>query len=736
MDSMNQPAPATSPEESAAATAEDPYLWLEEIDSPRALAWVEEQNARTKRELGSGPEFEALYREALTVLNAKSRVPHVTFRGKYLYNLWRSEENPRGVYRRTTLESLRSGSPEWTTVLDIDALSRREGKPWVFGGMACLPPEHRRCLVSLSPGGGDAVEVRELDAETLTFVENGFFLPVAKSDVSWIDENTVFVGTDFGAGSLTESGYPRVVKVWKRGTPLAEAATLYEGSRASVAARARRLRTETGDIDLIFDSLSFWRTEVFEVTGLPAKEKGGSVARIQLVMPGGSPYGVQRLALPETADVIDGFRGRLVVRLQDDWAAGGRTLRAGSVILVEPSSLRESSASGAPAVEVLVEPSASQVVEEVEVTDAAILVSMLDNVRGRLYRFTPQSTRDAQRTTGFVWKRESIPFPENGSVSLMSADHETGDALVLFESFTTPPTLYHVARSGAAPQAVTAQEATFDASRFDVTQQWARSKDGTRIPYFVVAPKAMARDGRNPVHLWSYGGFRSSLTPSYSGSYEELYGAYGKLWLERGGVFVLANIRGGAEFGPAWHASVLKEKHERIFEDFEAVAEDLVRSGITAADRIGIEGRSNGGLLTLATMIRRPELYGAVVSGVPLADMERYPLLLAGASWIGEYGDPRIPEEWAYISRYSPYQNLRADAEYPPIFVYTSTRDDRVHPGHARKTVARLLEQGHQVWYYENTEGGHGGSSTNEQLAYRLALTYRHLWRAVGERRK
>ncbi len=732
MDSVNPAEPAPTSEVASAPTAEDPYLWLEEIDSPRALAWVEEQNARTQRELASSPEFDALYREALAVLNEKSRVPRLTFRGRYLYNLWRSEEHPRGIYRRITLESLRGGNPEWTTVLDIDELSRREGTQWVFGGMTCLPPDHRRCLVSLSPGGGDAVEVREFDAETLRFVDGGFFLPVAKSNVSWIDENTIFVGTNFGPGSLTESGYPRVVKVWTRGTPLAAAVTVYEAERSSVSASGMRVRTEAGDIDLVFDSPTFWTTEFHELSGLPKKEKGGSMARIELVLPGAEPspaFTLRHLMLPETSEVVGGFRGRLVVRLQDDWSLGSRTIRAGSVVLVDPASVRES-AGASPAVEVLVEPSASQVVEQVEVTDESILVAMLDNVRGRLHRFTPRLAADSSRqSTG--WSREAIPFPENGSVSIMSAHDENGDALALFESFTTPPTLYHVPPAGGAPLAVAAQEATFDGARFEVTQQWATSKDGTRIPYFVVAPKGMARDGRNPVHLWSYGGFRSSLTPSYSGSYEQLYGAYGKLWLERGGVFVLANIRGGAEFGPAWHASVLKENHERIFEDFEAVAEDLVRSGITTAKRIGIEGRSNGGLLTLSTMIRRPELYGAVVSGVPLSDMKRYHLLLAGASWIAEYGDPRIPAEWGYLSRYSPYQNLRADAAYPPIFVYTSTRDDRVHPGHARKTVARLLEQGHEVWYYENTEGGHGGSSTNEQLAYRLALTYAHLWRSL-----
>lgn len=411
MDDVKPIETAAAPARSAVGDVADPYLWLEEIESPRALEWVRAQNERTRRELAATPEFDALYRDALAVLNAKSRVPSLTFRGKYLYNLWRSEENPRGIYRRTTLDDLRGGAPRWTTVLDIDELSRREGKPWVFGGMACLPPEHRRCLVSLSPGGGDAVEVRELDTETLRFVTDGFFLPVAKSSVSWIDENTIFVGTDFGPGSLTESGYPRVVKVWKRGTPLAAATTLYEADRASVSASGARVRTETGDIDLVFDSPSFWTTEVFEVTGLPKREKsGGSVVRIELVLEGdtsaASGLALRRLALPETSEVIDGFRGRLVVRLQDDWELAEKTLRAGSVILVDPEAVRGGGRHGREprgaepaALELLVEPSESQVVEQVEVTNEAILVTMLDNVRGRLLRFTPGESG---------WKREAI----------------------------------------------------------------------------------------------------------------------------------------------------------------------------------------------------------------------------------------------------------------------------------------------------------------------------------------
>jgi prolyl oligopeptidase len=583
-------------------------------------------------------------------------------------------------------------------VLDVDELSRREGKPWVFKSLTCLPPERRRCLLALSAGGGDAVEIREFDAQALRFVEGGFSLPSAKTAVDWIDENTLFVATDFGPGSLTESGYPRMVKVWRRGTDLAAARVLFEADRSAVRVYGHRVRTETGDLDLVEENVTFWTTRRHLVTGLP----DGTV---------------RRLEIPETATLAGGFRGRLVLALQADWTAGGRNFKAGSVVIVDPS--------GTP--ELIVEPTASEVIEtqDVVVTDRAILVPLLEDVRGRLDRFTPAAAGG--------WARERIRFPDQGALSVMTAHDERGDALVTFETFLTPPTLYHVPPQADAPAAILSQAPTFDGSRFEVKQQWATSKDGTRVPYFVVGPKGLKRDGTNPVHVFSYGGFRSTLKPSYSGSYEPHYGAYGKLWLERGGVFVLANVRGGGEFGPRWHASVLKENRHKVWEDFEAVAEDLVRTGLSAPRRIAIEGRSNGGLLTLAAMNRRPELYGAVIAGVPLSDMRRYHEMLAGASWMAEYGDPRIADEWAFIRQYSPYQNFRKDAPYPPVFVFASTRDDRVHPGHARKTVARLQELGHRAWYFENVEGGHGGSSTNDQLAYRIALSYAHLWRALGE---
>ena len=690
--------PARTP---TAREAADPYLWLEAIDDPKALDWVRAQNERTRLELASTPAFEEMRQQALAALNSKSRIPSLTYHGPYLYNLWKDESNPRGLYRRTTLAELRKPSPKWTTVLDIDELSRQEGKAWVLKSIDCLRPASRQCLISLSPGGGDAVEIREFDTETLRFIENGFFLPTAKTNVDWIDKDTLYVSTDLGPDSLTESGYPRIVKIWKRGTPVSSALTVHEADRKAVSASGSRIRTDSGNIDLIRESVTFWNSKVWERVGSTNHP----------------------LPLPESATIAGGLRGRLIVIPQDPWAFGNETFPAGSVVAVDPAALR---AGRSDAVELVVASTPSSIIdtENVEVTDHGIFVPTLENVRGRLAHFTPSGPRG--------WKRESIPFPDHGALNVMTTEESSGDALVSFETFTSPPTLYSWRRETAEPDAILSQKPTFDGSRFDVTQQWATSKDGTRIPYFIVGPKNMKRDGSHPTHIFSYGGFRNALTPSYSGSYEPHYGAYGRLWLERGGVFVLANLRGGGEFGPAWHAGVLKENRYKVYEDLEAVAEDLVKSGITRSERLGIEGRSQGGLLVLSTMVRRPELYGAVIAGVPLSDMKRFHEMLAGASWMAEYGDPRIPAEWAFISKYSPYQNFRTGVRYPPLFVFASTRDDRVHPGHARKTVARLQEMGHPVWYYENIEGGHGGSSTNEQLSLRIALSYAHLWRFLG----
>ena len=673
----------------------DPYLWLEGVDDEKALDWVQAKNEAAAERLKSSPLFEQLYAEAKTTLNASSRIPDVYQEEGWLYNIWRDEKNPRGIFRRTTLKEFASDKPEWEVVINIDTLSQEEDRQWVFKGMSCLPEHPENCLVRLSPGGGDAVVSREFNSVSKTFVKDGFYLPLAKGSASWIDADTVFVSTDFGEGSMTDSGYPRIVKRWKRGTLLSAAELVYEADVSSVSANAFRLHSTGGDIDLVRDGKTFWTSE-----------------RYQLIN-----GGRQHLELPPSATVNGAFQGRLIFSLKEDWKLADRTYLQGTVLIADTEALH---AGGKGLIDVLIEPDETTVVQSVVTTDATILVTVLENVRGKIYRYNPGKEGR--------WERSPVNFPDNGSLEITSTDEDTGNFFARYESFTSPPALYYVASEDWQPQKVKSQLPSFDGSRYQTEQYFATSADGTKVPYFVVLSKNIKRDGKNPTHIFSYGGFRNSLTPSYSGSYENLYGAYGKLWLDRGGVFVLANIRGGGEFGPAWHAAALKEKRPRAFEDFEAVAEDLFKRKITSPKHLGIEGRSNGGLLVGATMTRRPDLYGAVICGAPLLDMKRYHKLLAGASWMAEYGDPDVPEEWEYIKQYSPYQNLSEGVDYPPIFFYTSIRDDRVHPGHARKMAARMEALDQDVWYYENLEGGHGGSSTNDQLAYRLALAYTHLW--------
>ena len=682
----------------AAEPAADGYLWLEEVDSARSMEWVHAHNAVTAARLGAQSGYTDLHRDALAILNSTSRIPAVSQHGGYLYNLWQDPSHQRGLFRRTTLTDFRKDNPLWETVLDIDELSRAEGQKWAFGGATWLEPEERRCLIHLEPGGSDAAEVREFDTQTKAFVVGGFTLPVAKSRVSWRGADSLYVATDFGPGSLTKSGYPRIVKLWKRGTPLAAAILIYEGKETSVASSASRIRMAGGgEIDLLSDGLTFWTSAVSQIMG-------------DRLVP---------LAVPPTARVIDGFRGRLVVWLKESWTFQGMTFPADAVLLVDPAALRGESGSA----EMVVAPTPQAIVRNVAVTPSGLLVATLDNVRSRLDRFVPRASGG--------WQRETIGFPDNGALNILSTHSDTGAAFVEYQSFLTPPALYYVPPGGRTPEQLKTQAPTFDGARFEVVQNWTVSADGTKVPYFVVGPKGMKFDGENPVWMFSYGGFENALTPAYSGSYEDLHGAYGKLWLERGGVFVLANIRGGGEFGPVWHTSVLKENHYKCYEDFEAVARDLAKRGITSPAHLGIEGRSNGGLLVGSTMLRHPELYGAVVCGNPLLDMRRYTKLLAGASWAGEYGDPDDAAQWAYISQYSPYQNLTGGKKLPAVMFYSTTRDDRVHPGHARKMAARMEALGYPVEYFENIEGGHHGPVVTEQLATRIARTYAFLWRQL-----
>ena len=672
--------PATDP-------ADDPYLWLEDVEGDRALAWVEAQNAATAAELRATPLYDALYRDALAVVTSDDRIPYPSLRGDDVYNVWTDAEHPRGLWRRAALADYLAGDPDWEVLVDVGALGQAEGVTWTWGGSTCLP-DSSRCLVRLSRGGADATEVREFDTATGAFVEGGFRMPEAKSSAAWIDADRLLVSTDWGPGALTESGYPRVVKVWERGTALADARAVFEAPATDMGAWAGSMRDRGRTVPVIAHRPSFFE---------------GST----LVVADGE---TRRLDLPLDADPMV-VEGQLVVYLRSDWESGGETFAQGSIVSMGLDAFLD----GERAFETVFAPGDRQTVEGTATTRTTLLVSTLDEVEGQLTRY---------RWAGGAWTAEPVDAPGLGTVSVVSADDESDRFFFAYSSFLQPSSLYLAGDDGSVAL-VRQLPDQFDAAGLAVEKRTATSADGTAVPYFVVHREGLAMDGTNPTQLYGYGGFEVSLTPSYSA-------ITGKAWLERGGVYVLANIRGGGEFGPRWHRSAMRGERQRAYDDFVAVAQDLIQTGVTSPEHLGIRGGSNGGLLVGAVAVQRPDLFGAVVSSVPLLDMYRYDKLLAGASWVAEYGDPDDPDDWAFISQYSPYQNVRADADYPRILFTTTTRDDRVHPGHARKMAARMLEMGHPVYYFENTEGGHGSGVTPEQQAHAWATIYAYLWDALG----
>jgi prolyl oligopeptidase len=684
-------APALSAEATMAAEQDDPHLWLEEVDGARALEFARSANTRTLSELRERSEFAPIRDGVRDVLDSRERIPHVAEHADRLYNFWQDRANPRGLWRRTSWDDYRKPQTSWETVLDVDALARDEKENWVWKGAKCLPPRGDRCLISLSRGGGDAVVVREFDLAKRRFVSDGFVLPEAKSDADWRDRDTIYVSTDFGHGSMTDSGYPRIVKRWDRGTPLAQAVTVFEGQRTDVGVGAwvdHEFRDgETRITEGVQRLIAFYNSEAF-------------------VLRNGVPV---RLAVPSdaTAQIVGPW---LVVRLRSAWDVDGRLFSAGSLVAARLQDFLQ----GKRAFEVLFEPTARTALQKTwSATRNAIVLDVLDNVRSRVLMLTP---------TADGWQRHEIALPSLGAASAQPVNrYESDRVFITYQDFLTPPTLF-VGDPREPIEKLKSMPAFFDASGMSVQQLETKSRDGTRVPYFVVGRRGVKNA---PTMLYGYGGFENAIEPFYSGG-------LGRAWLARGGVLVVANIRGGGEFGPAWHQAALKEKRQNAFDDFIAIAEDLVRGGIAEPRQIGIRGGSNGGLLVGAALTQRPELFGAAVAQVPLLDMRRYNKLLAGASWMGEYGDPDVPEQWAYISKYSPYQNVRKGVRYPPTLFVTSTRDDRVHPAHARKMFARMREQGHDVWYYENIEGGHGIASNNEQRALMNAIEYTFLWKHLG----
>jgi prolyl oligopeptidase len=666
---------------------DDPYLWLEDVTGDKSLSWVAERNEASTGELTSSPEFNALRDRLLAAFDSDDRIPFAAKRADQIYNFWQDGQHPRGLWRRTTMDSYRTAAPDWETVIDLDALGEAEGEAWVWHGADCLPPEYRKCLVSLSRGGADADVMREFDTVDKQFVEGGFGLPEAKGGATWLDADTLLVQTDFGAGTLTTSGYPRQVKLWERGAPLDDAPILFEGEAADVAVQAGRDFTPGFERTWVTRAMTFYTSETWvDVDGALFK-----------------------LDVPEGANAF-GWRGWLLVELRADWTVGGKTWKAGSLVATD----LEAFLGGGRDFAALFTPTERTALSGVTTTKSAVVLNVLDNVRSRVTVVRPGADG---------WSSSDLQgLPEFGSIGASAVDAYNSDELFLtITDFLTPTTLSLTSIDGGAPEQLKAMPSYFDASNLEIAQHEATSADGTKIPYFEVSRKDRKLKGKNPTLLYGYGGFEVSMTPSYSAS-------IGMAWLEQGGTYVLANIRGGGEFGPSWHQAALKEKRHKAYEDFIAVGEDLVSRKVTKPAHLGIMGGSNGGLLMGNMLTMRPDLFGAVVCQVPLLDMQRYHTLLAGASWMGEYGDPEDPEQWKYIQTFSPYHNVKAGVNYPRVLFMTSTRDDRVHPGHARKMVARMIEQGHDVLYWENTEGGHGGAANNAQRATMSALAWTFLW--------
>jgi prolyl oligopeptidase len=688
--SVNTMAQAPSNPGREEPAAEDPYEWLEEVLGDKALEWVKARNAIVQNRMEREESFEKLRSDLLEILDSNARIPFVSKRGEYYYNFWRDKTNERGLWRRTTLEEYRKAEPKWEVVLDLDALGKTENENWVWKGASLLRPDYQRALITLSRGGADANITREFDLKTRSFVADGFELPESKGSVSWIDIDHLFVSTDFGNASMTDSGYPRMAKLWKRGTPIEQAKLVYEGKQEDMSVGAVHDDSPGFERNFVTRNIAFYNDELFLV-----KDSGELV----------------KIDAPNTASKSV-FKQYLLLELREAWTLGTKTYPAGSLLVSDFDRFLR----GERAFEVLFEPSANTALSSVTTTKDHVVINVLEDVKNRLYVLTPSNTESPT-----AWRREPlVGAPAFGTVNVTAVDSDdSNDYFMTSTDYLTPTTL-SIGTIGKVPEELKRLPHFFDSVGMQISQHFATSSDGTKVPYFMVAKRDVNLDGKNPTLLYGYGGFEISLQPNYSAT-------VGRAWLTQGGVYVVANIRGGGEYGPRWHQAALKENRLRAYEDFAAVAKDLVARGVTSKQRLGIQGGSNGGLLVGNMITLYPELFEAGVCQVPLLDMKRYNKLLAGASWMAEYGNPDYPDQWAYIRKFSPYQNVQPSVAYPKVLFTTSTRDDRVHPGHARKMMAKMESQGHAVWYYENIEGGHGGAANNKQSAFMQALAYTFL---------
>ena len=664
---------------------EDPYLWLEDVTGEKALSWVKEQNADAKKVLEAQPQFSGLRDDLRSILDSNVRIPYVGKQGDFYYNFWRDKANPAGIWRRTTLAEYRKAEPVWEVLLDVDALNKTEKENWVWHGSSCLRPAYTKCLISLSRGGADADVTREFNVDTKEWIKDGFFRPEAKGSLGWIDANTVFVSTDFGTGSMTDSGYARIAKIWTRGTPMSSAKTVYQAQKTDLGVGAYRDDTPGFERDFVARNIAFYNDELY------LRNADDSLTKIDA---------------PNSANKSV-YREWISLELREPYTAKGKTYPAGALIVAKFDDFMK----GGRDFDVLFEPSDTTSLAGFSPTKNYFILNVLDNVKNRLYVLTHNDKG---------WSREALKgAPSFGTVTASGVDPEDSDDYFLTVTDYVTPTTLMLGTVGKKPETLKQLPAFFDAKDLKIQQFFATSKDGTKVPYFMVSNKNTKLDGKNPTLLYGYGGFEISLTPNYSAT-------VGRAWLTQGGVYAVANIRGGGEYGPRWHQAALKQHRHRAYEDFAAVAQDLIAKKVTSPKHLGMQGGSNGGLLMGNMTVMYPQLFGAVVCQVPLLDMKRYNKLLAGASWMAEYGNPDT-DDWKFIQTFSPYQNVKKDVKYPPVLFTTSTRDDRVHPGHARKMMARMKEQGHDVTYYENIEGGHGGAANNEQTAYMQALAYTFL---------
>lgn len=677
-----------------ATHADDPFVWLEEIEGEKPLAWARAENEKTFDVLQKDPRYATFEARALEILQAQDRIPFVSIERNGLYNFWQDQTHVRGLWRRTAMDSYRTASPQWETVLDIDALAKAENANWVFQGANCLAPDYRRCLLVLSDGGKDANVVREFDTVTKAFVDGGFSLPEGKQVVSWVDENTVLVARDWGPGTMTKSGYAFVVKELKRGQTLDQARELYRGTPDDTWTWPLVLQDNRGVVHATgaMRGLNFFESEYVIFT-----DKGP----VKLPVPKKSSPG----------GIVD---GRLLLTLREDWApAPGVAFKGGSLVSYDLAEWKRDPLSAKPSL--VFAPNARQTLGSVATTRNKMLLTILDNVRGKAFAYD---------YSGGAWKISPIDLPQNATLGIAAASDEDDRAMFTVTDYLTPTTLslYDGATGKMVP--LKSSPPRFDGSGHAIEQLEAVSKDGTKIPYFLVRPNGMKRDGTTPTLLYGYGGFQSSMVPSYSGS-------MGKLWLEQGNAYVVANLRGGGEFGPSWHQAAQGANKQRTWDDYIAVAEDLVKRKITSPRRLGVVGGSQGGLLVGTAITQRPDLFNAAIIQVPLFDMLRYHKLGAGASWVGEYGDPESIEQRGWIAGYSPYQKLVAGKKYPTPFILTSTKDDRVHPAHGRKAAARLDALGQPYYYYENIDGGHSAAANLKETARRLALEYTYASRQL-----